>query len=164
MSNKNSIDFETFKKQFDESFGKVTPSEFVKEMESVGYKFLPEQSNVLPSDAEIRKEAEAQVWKGSSKRGYLVDKYNLEENPFDLAKWMRSQAESVLVKKDSEIMKITGDENPFPLENVLEKFVDATKMLLDKYNYDGSKHEEFLHCVKRGEEIIDSIKLFRQGK
>lgn len=31
--------FEDFKKQFDESFGKVTPKEFIQRMENLGYKF-----------------------------------------------------------------------------------------------------------------------------
>jgi hypothetical protein len=31
--------FEKFKKVFDESFGKVTPKEFIQRMENLGYKF-----------------------------------------------------------------------------------------------------------------------------
>ena len=33
------MDFEKYKKIFDESFGKVTPDEFIKEMKKLGYKF-----------------------------------------------------------------------------------------------------------------------------
>ncbi len=33
------IDYDKFKKEFDESFGKVDPNEFVKKMENLGYKF-----------------------------------------------------------------------------------------------------------------------------
>jgi len=33
------MDFEKFKRMFDESFGKVTPDEFIADMESLGYKF-----------------------------------------------------------------------------------------------------------------------------
>lgn len=33
------MDFEKFKKLFDKSFAKVTPQQFVKEMEELGYKF-----------------------------------------------------------------------------------------------------------------------------
>jgi hypothetical protein len=33
------MDFKKFKKVFDESFGKVTPEEFIKEMKKLGYKF-----------------------------------------------------------------------------------------------------------------------------
>ena len=33
------MEFKKFKKVFDESFGKVTPNEFIKEMEKLGYKF-----------------------------------------------------------------------------------------------------------------------------
>jgi hypothetical protein len=33
------MDFDKYKKMFDESFGKVAPSEFIRQMESLGYKF-----------------------------------------------------------------------------------------------------------------------------
>lgn len=34
------MNFKEFKKVFDESFAKVTPEEFVAEMEALGYKFV----------------------------------------------------------------------------------------------------------------------------
>lgn len=34
------MDFNQFKEIFDKSFGKVTPEEFIKKMESLGYKFV----------------------------------------------------------------------------------------------------------------------------
>ena len=34
------MNFEKFKKLFDENFAKVTPQQFVKEMEELGYKFV----------------------------------------------------------------------------------------------------------------------------
>jgi hypothetical protein len=33
------MDFETYKKQFDENFAKVTPEEFIKTMEAAGVRF-----------------------------------------------------------------------------------------------------------------------------
>jgi len=48
-----SIDFETFKKMFDESFAKVKPEDFIKQMEALGYEFesiepTTEKPSVLP--------------------------------------------------------------------------------------------------------------------
>lgn len=45
LPNHPSISFESFKKQFEESFGKVTPQQFIKEMESVGCKFSELKQN-----------------------------------------------------------------------------------------------------------------------
>ncbi len=43
------VNFRKFKRLFDESFGKVTPSEFVKKMEDLGYVF---KSAYQPDSAE----------------------------------------------------------------------------------------------------------------
>lgn len=43
------MEFEKFKKVFDESFGKVTPADFIRKMEALGYIFKPYSDRKPPS-------------------------------------------------------------------------------------------------------------------
>ena len=68
---------------------------------------------------------------------------------------MEKDVESI----NTNINNILGFDNPWPLDDVLKQLLWATEYLLKQYNYDGHKHEELNHCVKRGYEIINDIKL-----
>lgn len=53
------MDFNKFKKVFDESFGKVTPNEFIQRMENLGYKFISSESkNEIKSDEQQLQQAD----------------------------------------------------------------------------------------------------------
>lgn len=46
------MDFEKFKKVFDESFGKVTPNQFVLKMKGLGYKFIDVPTPITTEEAD----------------------------------------------------------------------------------------------------------------
>lgn len=53
------MDFERFKHLFDESFGKVSPLEFIREMEALGYKFELART---PKEEKALDEAFEKIW------------------------------------------------------------------------------------------------------
>ncbi len=47
--------------------------------------------------------------------------------------------------------------NAWPTRDVLSTLIDAAEYLLYHKNYDGPKHEQILHCVKRAKEIRQKL-------
>lgn len=66
--------------------------------------------------------------------------------------------ENELRESKAEVERLKGCDNAWPLQDVLTKLVDASDYLLHRKDYDGHGHEELLHCVKRGKEIISQLK------
>lgn len=56
-----------------------------------------------------------------------------------------------------KILTITGEDNPYPLRDVLKRLIWATEYLLHVKNYDGHQYEELGQCVRRAREIMESI-------
>lgn len=56
-----------------------------------------------------------------------------------------------------KILTITGEDNPYPLRDVLKHLIWATEYLLHVKNYDGHQYEELGQCVRRAREIMESI-------
>lgn len=48
-------------------------------------------------------------------------------------------------------------DNPWPTKDVLQKLIDATKILLHKKDYDGPNYEEMEICVKRAEALVEAL-------
>ena len=47
-----------------------------------------------------------------------------------------------------------GDNNAWPVNDVLKNLANAASILLRKHDYDGHNHEEIQHCIKRANELI----------
>ena len=62
--------------------------------------------------------------------------------------------EEKLNKFNETIMKIVGQGDPYPLEDVLKGLMWATDYLLVKKSYDGYNYEELEQAVRRAKEII----------
>jgi len=61
-------------------------------------------------------------------------------------------------KAQQSIMdKILGNDNPWPLKDVLNKLIEASEILLHEKNYDRHGWEEISRCVKRGKEIVSIL-------
>lgn len=61
-----------------------------------------------------------------------------------------------------KILTITGEDNPYPLRDVLERLIWATEYLLHIKNYDGHNYEELGQSVRRAKEIMKSILRLKQ--
>ena len=62
------------------------------------------------------------------------------------------------VKGEGVSEGVIGNENPYPLKDVLIILRNAAIYLLDKKDYDAHDHEEILLCVKQANEIINHLK------
>ena len=70
----------------------------------------------------------------------------------------QKEASNQATEDDKEkILTITGEDNPYPLRDVLKRLIWATEYLLHVKNYDGHQYEELGQCVRRAREIMESI-------
>ena len=70
----------------------------------------------------------------------------------------QKEAYNQATEDDKEkILTITGEDNPYPLRDVLKHLIWATEYLLHVKNYDGHQYEELGQCVRRAREIMESI-------
>ena len=70
----------------------------------------------------------------------------------------QKEAYNQATEDDKEkILTITGEDNPYPLRDVLKRLIWATEYLLHVKNYDGHQYEELGQCVRRAREIMESI-------
>lgn len=93
----------------------------------------------------------------------------LMPHPYNLSRKQREEIKSLIreiqreaynqaTEDDKEkILTITGEDNPYPLRDVLKRLIWATEYLLHVKNYDGHQYEELGQCVRRAREIMESI-------
>lgn len=77
----------------------------------------------------------------------------------------QKEAYNQATEDDKEkILTITGEDNPYPLRDVLKHLIWATEYLLHVKNYDGHQYEELGQCVRRAREIMESILKLKKMK
>ncbi len=59
-----------------------------------------------------------------------------------------------LKQLNSELLAL---DNPWPLDSVLKKLIDATHILLNQKSYDGHDYEEMETAIKRSYELLKTI-------
>jgi len=110
MSNETSkpIDFESYKKMFYESFAKVKPEDFIKQMEALGYKFEsiePTEARELPTNDEIIQRAE----NGSKLHGF-PERAEISKNAYKWgALYVRDIASPIIASQQSEITRMKAE-------------------------------------------------------
>ena len=65
---------------------------------------------------------------------------------------------------DNDLNKLLSHDNPWPLNDVLKKLIEASEILLHDLNYDGDGWEKIDICKKRGEDIIEIIEYIENKK
>ena len=89
---------------------------------------------------------------------YLMRWRDNEFELHELIELAQKEAYNQATEDDKEkILTITGEDNPYPLRDVLKRLIWATEYLLHVKNYDGHQYEELGQCVRRAREIMESI-------
>ena len=89
---------------------------------------------------------------------YLMRWRDNEFELHELIELAQKEAYDQAIEDDKEkILTITGEDNPYPLRDVLKHLIWATEYLLHVKNYDGHQYEELGQCVRRAREIMESI-------
>lgn len=73
------------------------------------------------------------------------------------AEFERKNNEEKLQKQNETLLKITGWDQPYNLNEILSRLVFATDYLLHVKDYDGHNHEELNQSIDRAKEIMQFL-------
>jgi hypothetical protein len=89
--------------------------------------------------------------------GAVINGLEKMETQLYALKTLDESAITVLEQDNARMREALGMKTPFSIIETLQRLIKATKILLNKHDYDGPDYEETEHSIKSAEKIIEAL-------